>query len=125
MGGIMQLYRYAFMNLDFPQRLAALRREKGMTQQALADAIGIHVSQLKRYEAGKSQPTLDVLRKLAIVLTVSADALLFDAEERQPEDAFRLHFEAIKRMPPEDRQVIASLINAYVKKQQIETRLQR
>lgn len=121
----MALHRLTFMSLDFPHRLAALRRNKGMTQQALADAIQIHVSQLKRYEAGKSQPTLDVLRKLALALNVSGDALLFDMEERQPDDAFRLQFEAIKQMSPEDRQVIASLINAYVKKQQIETILQR
>lgn len=121
----MALHRLTIMSLDFPQRLAALRRNKGMTQQALADAIQIHVSQLKRYEAGKSQPTLDVLRKLALALNVSGDALLFDVAERQPDDTFRLQFEAIKQMSPEDRQVIASLINAYVKKQQIETILQR
>lgn len=58
--------------MDFGQRLATLRRERGLTQPALADRIGIHVSQLCRYGAGTSQPTLDVLRRLA----TSADVLL-------------------------------------------------
>lgn len=53
---------------DFSQRLAALRKEKGLTQQALADLIGMHVIQIRRYESGASQPTLDVIRKLALAL---------------------------------------------------------
>jgi len=46
--------------LDFPQHLAALRKQRTLTQQALADRIGVHVVQLRRYESGSSQPTLDV-----------------------------------------------------------------
>ena len=46
--------------------------------------IGIHVVQLRRYEAGTFQPTLDVIRKLATALSVSADLLLFGKDERAP-----------------------------------------
>ena len=109
------------MKMDFPKRLAALRKERGYTQQALADDVGIHVSQLKRYEAGSSQPTLDVLRKLAVALRVSADLLLFDRDERGPEGDLRFQFEAIERMPKEDKRVVVALIDAFLKKQQIET----
>ncbi|MFP5231975.1 MAG: helix-turn-helix domain-containing protein, partial [Acidobacteriota bacterium] len=52
----------------FPGRLTALRRGRGMTQQGLADAVGLGISQVKRYEAGGSQPTLDVIRNLALDL---------------------------------------------------------
>jgi len=109
------------MTMDFPQRLATLRKQRGYTQQALADDAGIHVSQLKRYESGSSQPTLDVLRKLAVALRISADLLLFDRDERGPEDELRLQFEAIGRMPTEDKRVVVALIDAFIKKQQIET----
>jgi len=54
--------------MDFPDRLATLRKDKGLTQQALADQVGVHVVQIRRYEAGKSQPTLDVIRNLAVAL---------------------------------------------------------
>ena len=57
------------------------------------DKSGIQVSQLKRYEAGSSQSTLDVFRKLVLALHISADTLLFD-EERGPDNDLRLHFEA-------------------------------
>jgi transcriptional regulator with XRE-family HTH domain len=34
--------------MELPERLATLRRQKGMTGQALADAVGVDVTQLRR-----------------------------------------------------------------------------
>jgi transcriptional regulator with XRE-family HTH domain len=104
------------MTMPFPERLAALRKQQGFTQQSLADAIQINVSQLKRYEAGTSQPTLEVLRKLAVALTVSADVLLFDKDERGPDDELRLQFEAVSRMSPEDKLAIKTLLEGMIVK---------
>jgi transcriptional regulator with XRE-family HTH domain len=71
-------------------RLAGLRKARGLTQPSLAAKIGVHVSQLRRYEAGTSQPTLDVLRQMALALAVSADELVFDPDERAiPQDSAR------------------------------------
>ena len=102
------------MAMDFPERLATLRRQRGMTGQALADAVGIHVTQLRRYEAGRSQPTLDVLRNLARSLGVSADVLLFDENERGPDDDLRLEFEAMARLDPDERKIVKALIESVV-----------
>jgi len=66
----------------FPHRLAALRKERNLTQQARAEMVGMGITQIKRYEAGTSQPTLDAIRKLATTLRVSADELLFGKTER-------------------------------------------
>ena len=68
--------------LQFNERLAAMRKERTLTQQALADMVGMHISQIRRYESGQSQPTLDVIRNLAVALSVSADMLLFEKDER-------------------------------------------
>lgn len=102
----------------FPERLAALRKERGLTQQALADAAGVHVTQLRRYEAGTSQPTLDVLRKIAVALRVSADALLFEEAERGPNDELRFQFEAVSQMEPEDKEVVKSVLEGLLLKHQ-------
>ena len=71
---------------DFHERLAGLRKERGLTQQALANRVGGHVEQLKRCKAGSSQPTFEVIRKRAIALSVSSDQLLFGRDERGPDD---------------------------------------
>lgn len=87
------LVRNCFLRLTAP-RIVALRKQRSLTQQALADSVGIHVSNIRRHEAGTSQPTLDVLRNLALALATSADSLLFDEDERGPDDDLRLGFEA-------------------------------
>lgn len=103
---------------EFPQRLAALRKERSLTQQALADAAGVHVTQLRRYEAGTSQPTLEVLRKLAVALRTSADALLFGEDERGPDEELRFQFEAVSQMAPEEKEVVKSVLDGLLLKHQ-------
>lgn len=63
--------------MEFGDELARIRRERGLTQAGLAQRIGVHPSQLHRYEVGEAQPTLDVIRRLCVALSVSSDGLLF------------------------------------------------
>ena len=93
--------------MSFSERLVALRKQRGLSQRALAESVGVHLTQVQRYEAGSGQPTLDVVRRLAIALSVSADMLVFDPQERGPQDDdLKLIFEAVeqfsrrKRLPP-------------------------
>jgi len=101
---------------DFNNRLAAFRKERGLTQQALAGRVECHVQQLKRYEAGSSQPTLDVIRKLATALSVTSDQLLFGKDERGPDDDLRLQFEAVSRFDEEEKRVVRSLLEGMILK---------
>ncbi len=98
--------------MDFAQRLVELRKQQGLTQQALADEIGVHVSQERRYEAGTSQPTLEVLARLAIVLGVTLDRLVFGDDGRTPEGKLRHAFEAVNRMTPKERATVLAVIEA-------------
>ncbi len=114
-----ELVRY--FEMTFPERLARIRKERGLTQQALAEATGVHVTQIQRYEWGNSQPTLDVLRKLAIALGVDSDTLVFGRDERGPQsNDLKLKFEAVEAMNAEDQAVVVSLIDAYIKKRRLE-----
>jgi transcriptional regulator with XRE-family HTH domain len=106
------------MKMAFHARLAQLRKGKGLTQQALANAAGLNVSQLKRYETGVSQPALDALRKLAVALGVSSDLLLFDKDERGPDDELRLLFEAVTRFDKEAKRVAKALLESLILKQE-------
>ena len=91
-----------------------LRKDRGLTQRALADLVAMHISQIRRYESGQCQPTLDAIRKLARALSVSADTLLFAEDERGPDDDLRLQFEAASRLDPEEKNVIRSVIESIV-----------
>ena len=108
----------AALDMDFPERLATLRKERGLTQQALAERVGIHVSQLRRYEAGGAQPTLDVLRRLAVALSVSADRLVFDTDERGPQDDLLLHLEAIQHLDDDEQAIVRTVIESVLLRHQ-------
>ena len=109
----------SFWKMEFPNRLAQLRKERGMTQQQLADRASTHVVQIRRYEGGVSQPAVDVLKRLAIALSVSADTLLFDESERGPDDDLRLQFEALSAMSPEEKHVAKAVLEAMIVKNQV------
>ena len=104
--------------VNFPEHLAALRKQKGLTQQQLAEKIGVHVVQLRRYEGGTSQPTLDVIRAMALALGISADELLFDKDERGPDDALKLQFEAVTRFDPESKKVVQQVLDSMILQQE-------
>jgi transcriptional regulator with XRE-family HTH domain len=105
---------------NFAARLAAVRKQRGLTQQALADRASAHVTQIRRYEAGSSAPTLDVLRNLALALNTSADSLLFDNDERGPETpTLRLHLEALDQLDPDEQNTIRAVIEGALLRHQI------
>jgi len=100
--------------MDFPERLAALRKERGLTQQALAERVGIHVSQVRRYEGGGAQPTLEVIRRLALALSVSADELVFGDTKRGPREDLRLHLEAVQHLDADEQAVVRTVIESVL-----------
>jgi len=112
----MHWYSKRWLNMNFPERLSTLRKERGFTQQSLADSVDIHVSQIRRYESGQTQPTLDVIRKLAISLGTSADLLVFDKDERGPTDDFKIQFEALSQFDEEDRKIAKALLESLILK---------
>jgi transcriptional regulator with XRE-family HTH domain len=101
--------------MTFSRKLATLRKQNGLTQQAMSKKLGIHVSQIKRYEAGTSLPTLEVFRKIVLALNISSDLLLFE-QERGAEDDLRLHFEAISKLDPDEKKTIKDVLEGMLLK---------
>ena len=118
-------YLHHWLTMSFSARVITLRKQKGLTQQGLADMSSIHVQQIKRYEAGHAQPTAEALKKLALALHVTADTLLFEEGEREPDDDLKLRFEAIAAMLPEEQEVAKAVLDAIIVKSQVTGALAR
>lgn len=102
--------------MSLSARLIQLRRERDWTQQELADQVGLHVNQVKRYEAGSAQPSLEGLKKLAKTFSVSTDWLLFEDAERGPDEDLRLQFEAMSQLTPEEKEVARVVLEGLLLK---------
>jgi transcriptional regulator with XRE-family HTH domain len=105
-----------FLSMSFPVRLIQVRKAANLTQQALAEAAALHVNQIRRYEAGSAQPTLEALIRLAQALHVSLDELVFEERERGPSDDLRLQFEAIRQFSDEEKQIVRELLEGLILK---------
>lgn len=62
--------------MGFAEQLRKARLSLGMTQQQVADALGITSSTYCGYETGKRQPDVLKLKRLADILHTSGDVLL-------------------------------------------------
>ncbi|HJI57636.1 MAG TPA: helix-turn-helix domain-containing protein [Oscillospiraceae bacterium] len=62
--------------VDFGNRLKTLRIKKKLTQQQLADLLGLTKSVISAYENGLRYPAYDVLIIIARIFKVSTDFLL-------------------------------------------------
>ena len=62
--------------MNFGNRLKTLRIKKKLTQQQLADLLGLTKSVISAYENGLRYPAYDVLIKIASIFKVSTDFLL-------------------------------------------------
>lgn len=107
-----------WLGMRFGERLAKLRKGKGLTQQALAGLVGLHVIQIHRYESGTSQPTLEVIKNLALSLNVTSDEIVFDDKERGPDDELRLQFEVVSKFPPEEKRNVKEVLDSLILKHQ-------
>ena len=64
------------------ERVRLLRREIGMTQQDLANALCVHQTAVSQWESGRTEPDIESVHKLARIFGVSADYLLGIGESR-------------------------------------------
>ena len=64
------------MNESIGSRIARLRKEKKMTQEALAEQMGVSSQAVSKWENDQSCPDIGLLPKLSRVLGVSTDELL-------------------------------------------------
>lgn len=62
--------------MSFSDSLRSARERRGLTQQQVADAMGLDKSTYCGYETGKRSPDVQKLKKLSSILGVSGDILL-------------------------------------------------
>ena len=64
--------------MELGNRIKSLRKEKGVTQEALADAAGVSVQAVSKWECGQSCPDIALLPALADFFGVTIDRMLRD-----------------------------------------------
>ena len=64
------------MDIQFCKNLKSVRLENGLTQKQVAQHLGVVESCYANWEQGRTEPNLEMLRKLSNLLQIKVDELL-------------------------------------------------
>lgn len=104
----------------FGQRLALIRKEKGYSQEKLAEILGTTRPNIAYYERSAKNPTLDFIQRCADVLEVTAADLIGDGEaastvrKRGPKSALEKSYEQVSNLPRSKQQEILKVVDALL-----------
>ena len=68
------------MVMEFNEKLQALRKQKGLTQEELADTLFVSRTAISKWESGRGYPSIDSLKAIAKFYHVTIDDLLSGEE---------------------------------------------
>ena len=88
------------MDMTIGKRIAALRKEKGLTQEELAQHMGVSGQAVSKWENDQTCPDISALPKLARLLGVSVDELLEGKQE----------LPAVRVLPPAERKDLKDMM---------------
>ena len=83
------------------EKIAALRREKGLSQEALGEQLGLSRQAVSKWEADQAVPTMDNLMELSRLFGVPVDTLLRPEEDlpsrgQEPLEGVKISAEGLK-----------------------------
>ena len=66
--------------MEFNQKLQELRKQKGLTQEQLAESLFVSRTAISKWESGRGYPNLDSLKDIAKFFSITIDELLSGSE---------------------------------------------
>jgi transcriptional regulator with XRE-family HTH domain len=108
------------INIKFKE----LRKSLGLTQEELANKMGVDSKMISFYENGKSMPSIDAFIKLAEIFDVSADYLLFEDSPKRPlkqsgDKELLEQMAEFDKLTEEDKNSLKHIIKSFIAKNQV------
>lgn len=103
-------------------RIAQARKDHGLTQQQLADHLGIPQQTLAHYEVARARVPASMLPTLAKLLTLSLDELIGSpllkrSSKRGPASRLQQQIEAVEQLPKTKQQFVSQMLDTVLARQ--------
>ena len=103
------------------ERVAQLRKARGVTQVQLAEALGVSQQTVQAYEVGRRRIPVSTLRLLVKTLSVSLDELMAEGEHAPrncgPVPPGQRQFARISALPRPKQRAVMNVIEALLAQQ--------
>ncbi len=105
----------------FGQRLAALRKERGLSQEALAKRLNTTRNNIAYYERKADNPTLDFIERCAQVLEVPTESLIANSPKNRsakpgPPARFEQLLRQLNALPRGKQRVVIDMLEGFLQK---------
>ena len=99
------------MDLIISERIKKYRKDKEMTQEALAQALSVSPQSISKWECGDGYPDITLLPAIANFFEVTVDELIGNDEISAKEDVQKNFFDVIGKLPPDEQLELALQYN--------------
>lgn len=103
------------MELPIGKMIFSLRKKNGITQEQLANAVGVSIPAVSKWETGNSYPDITLLIPIARYLGVTVDELLHYESEITPEKVLEIEKECTEKFESDGFDPGLSLCDDYLK----------
>ena len=109
--------------VELGSRIAALRKERGITQMQLAEMLGVSQQAMNSFEKGRRRVPVSALPVIARVLGHSVDALIDDstpaaqlstAKKRGPSPKIQQQLERVNALPKPDLRAVMRVLDSML-----------
>ena len=100
------------------QRIQQARRNKNLTQEQLAEMVGLSPTHISVIERGAKPTKITNFVAIANALGVSADTLLVDVLENTARTESNMIYDELATLPPKQQSLVLKLLRGIVKELQ-------
>ena len=99
------------INIEIGQRIKQCREAAGLTQESLAEKVGLGVKHISAIECGAVGVSLNTIRKICQMLAVSSDAILLENTDKNDVSAMTARLE---RLSPKQYKIAEDVLNKLI-----------
>ena len=113
---------------DLAIRLLGVRKQKGLSQQQVAEMAGVHFTNVGKYERAEAVPSADVFNRISKALEISPDYLLNGtiqdkAKSNIQDTELLLQFEKIEKLSDNKKHLVKEFLDAFILKSNLQQQL--
>lgn len=108
--------------VDLGSRIAALRKECGLTQTQLGEMIGVSQQQVVSFEKGRRKVPVSALPKLSETLGVSVEELIgIDSKpgKRGPKPKLQRQLEQLQQLPKSKQRFVTEMLDTVLQQAEV------
>jgi transcriptional regulator with XRE-family HTH domain len=98
----------------FAERLSQARKQKKISQEELAKALGVHAPIIGRYERGEVKPSVEVAARIADALDISLDYLSGISDQQLDKELIR-QINELQSLEAEDQKHILKTLQSLIR----------